>query len=274
MNVLGVEVPVLVALGLVAIIGMALGYLIRALLSKDFVQNVLARAALIKTYWKFVLPYSLVVGIAYVVTILYTPDAYTDLAINVLGQVSALIFAIFVGWYAFLQVMESKIEKLGEKAHDHFQEGSYRRARELYEQVYVAHPKNFTNLAELLELYLIIEDEGDFDAKFPYLKEAAMEDDEILVTHYLRVAQALLKQDLGTGKKEIGEAIEFVATHPRALPMFTWQFKELRESDIYERLEGEPKVTLDNFLSYLNRGLEEKQKTRFEGGDYKLEKED
>jgi hypothetical protein len=62
------------------------------------------KAPLIKKYWYFVAPFSLITGILFVAIFRYASDARMDMYISALGQVATLIFAIFAGYLAFLQL--------------------------------------------------------------------------------------------------------------------------------------------------------------------------
>jgi hypothetical protein len=71
------------------------------------------RAPIIKKYWQFIIPYIILNMAAYTVVALYF---YNDINFNILGQVSAMTLAIFVGYIAFSEFGESKFEKLVESA--------------------------------------------------------------------------------------------------------------------------------------------------------------
>jgi tetratricopeptide (TPR) repeat protein len=250
----------------------ALGALfLQRLFSNQMLRKLKLKASLVKAYWRFVIIFVLFATLLYLGVFLFSSEKYLSICLAFVGQVLALIFAIFVGWYAFIQVTEGRIEKSGEQAHVYFKEGSYKRARELYEKIFLIAPKNFSNLTELQELNLITGNNSGFVDKEKKLEEAAIEDDEFLVIFYLQIMNLLLKQDLGNAESKIDECLAFSTQNPRALSQLAWSFTELKTSEAYKKLKGDPKKIADNFINYLSNTLNEEQRKKFEEGDYRGE---
>src|SRR3989338_4428724 len=159
---------------------------------KDFCS----RAPLLKKYWLFVAIFCLLAVLAYYFVLKYSPSGKIDNYIQILGQTLTLIFAIFVGYYAFLQVMESRVENLRQHAFGYFKKKLYQRAILMHEQIYSINPKDIVTLGNLLELYLITQNYEKFNLKLPLFKRLVVEEKEQLEFYYFITAQFLLKQYL------------------------------------------------------------------------------
>ena len=84
---------------------------------KILIKRFRERAPIIKKYWLFVAPYVLLEILAYLVVGLYFNNGVNDeVNYTLIGQISATIFAIFVGYIAFSEFGESKFDKLVESA--------------------------------------------------------------------------------------------------------------------------------------------------------------
>ncbi len=213
--------------------------------------------------------FCLLVFVAYVLTFYYVPGQYLDSAVNTVGQIATLTFAIFVGWVAFIQVAEFRLEKQKTSAHDYFSEGSHKRARELYESVYYADPKDFINLAELMELYVITQNDR-FEKHVDALEDCTLEEDEILIVYYLKIARHLLKSDIGSARGQLKECLDFIKSNRRSLSQFGWSFEELKGSEQYLQLGGDSKKILDNLIAHLSRSMSPEDMLKFEGGNFEL----
>jgi tetratricopeptide (TPR) repeat protein len=187
---------------------------------------------------------------------------------SILGQILTLIFAIFVGYFAFLQVVEGRLDKLEERAYFELKQRSYRRATQYYEEAYIINPKDSSVLSNLLELYLILEDYNNFDEKINQLQRISIEEKEKVALLYLQVAEFLLKQHLHEAKEEIKKLVQFIEKHPMALNHFNWNFSDIQDSEVYKRINGESKTIFDNLIKYVSRKLSNEQKNNFEKGNY------
>lgn len=240
---------------------------------KKLIRSFFNKAPLIKKYWIFVVPFILVSIIVYTLVIYLSPKESLGNNLTILNQATTLIFAIFVGYFAFQQVIEYRLDKLKEQANLYFKQPSYLRAIQYYEEAYAIDPKDFSLLAELLEVYLCIGEFKKFDEKIGRLEKLIVEDYEKSTVAYLKVCEHLLKQDLGSVKTELKSYIDLVQKNPEVLERFRWDFSDICKCDSYKNLEGDVKAIFDNLVSYLNKKLDEDKKKRYENGDYILKEE-
>lgn len=241
----------------------------------DAVKNffIFSKVPLLKKYWLFVIPFSFLSISAYIFMIKSFPHENLNNNISLLNQATTLIFAIFAGYFAFQQVVENRLERLKEQGHNYFKQNSYKRAIQYYEQALAINSKDFSVLAELLELYLVIQDDKRFNERIAILEKIVMEDYERTTVYYLKIAKLLFKQELGTAKKELKEYISLVKKKPSALVHFSWDFSDIRKSEVYQKLDGETKTIFENFINYLNKSLDESNKELFEESNFTLKEE-
>ena len=202
---------------------------------------------------------------AYVFIFKFTEEAHHELYVNILGQTSTLVFAIFVGWYAFIEVVRSQAEKMSEKAHGYYIGGYHKRAATFFENSFNSNPHDFNNLCELLELYIISNDERGVSSKMPYLEKIAVEDNEKLIVLFLKTAHLLLKEDLGSANLLIRETINYITRDGHHNPILNWSFKEITNSKRYKRLadDAEAKQKMNNFIKFLGNEMSEEEKRIF-----------
>ena len=230
---------------------------------KDFFN----KTTLIKKYWKFVISFVVIGILSGTIIYFYTENVVGNLMLLI--QIFTLIFAIFVGYFAFQQVAENRLDKLEEKGYMHLQKQEYLRAIKSYEEAFLIAPKDFNILSNLLECYLIIQDNKNFNEKKELIEKIIIEDREKIIFCYLKSANFLLKQDLGKARKEMKECMEFIKSSSFSFyPL--WNFRDIKNSELYKDLKGESKKILDNFINYLQGILNAEQKTKFEKGSYTL----
>ncbi|PJE76724.1 hypothetical protein COV05_03080 [Candidatus Uhrbacteria bacterium CG10_big_fil_rev_8_21_14_0_10_48_16] len=258
------------ALLLVLAVGVALGAALKAPGKKLFLRF-FAQLLIVKGYWKFVLPFFLFSVLAYFMVLNYAEEFLIDRYISILSHFVTLVFAIFVGYFAFLQVAENRLEKFKEEGLRHISQKSWARAKKYYEKIYVIDPTDFGSLANLLEVYLMLSDYNSFNEKISHLEKEVEDKQDKIIIYYLKVAKPLLQQDLGTAKSELGDCISFIKDNPELLVKFSWNFGDIKQSDVYKGLDGESKKIFDNFVQYLTRSLGEENKAKFEKADYVLE---
>jgi len=256
------------------IISIFVGAVLTLVLQKKFkiIKNYyISKAPLIKKYWLFVIPFIFISIIAYVLIIYFSPTNQLNNNISILNQATTLIFAVFAGYFAFQQVVENRFDKLKEQGLIYFKNQSYLRAIQYYEEAYLINSKDFSLLAELLELYLAIQDYQKFDNKITYLERLQIEDYEQSTLYYLKIAKYLFKQDLGSTKTDLKKYLKLVKEEPSTLIHFSWDFQDIKKSEPYNKLDGEVKIIFDNFIIYLSKKLDEIKKKRFEDFDFILE---
>lgn len=224
-------------------------------------------APTIRKYWVFVIIFSVLVITSYIFIFIKSPNNnWLNTNLTVLGQISALVFAIFVGYFAFLQVVENRIGKLKEEGFRYFKEKAYSRAIKNYEEIHSIDAKNFNNLAELLELYLIQKDFEKFNKKILLLEEDILDKRDNLIFLYLQIIAELIKEHIAEGKEKILLMIEFQKKNRDT--RINWDFSDIKMCPAYNTLTGDTKKYFDNTVKYLTVGMGEEEKTKFENGDY------
>lgn len=233
-------------------------------------DRITSQAPLIKKYWLFVITFILISFTSYWIIINYSPSDKVDRYLSILNTWETIIFAIFIGYFAFTQLVESRVDKLQEQAYSYLRSKSYKRSITFYEQLYSINPKDPNFLPNLLEVYLLNKQYDKFSQKLPRLSGILIEDRDKYVLFYLIALRYLLEQNLGTAKESIYESIAYSKDHVDSLESFSWDFSDLCNSDIYNRLTGEAKTLLDNFIKFLGRRLTEEEKNKFLAGNYTL----
>ncbi len=247
---------------LVFILGLSLMYLFLKCLPKG--RKKLAEITiLIKSYWKISIIILILSIILHILNYLYSPNNIKQLFFEAINFYSGLMFAIFVGYFAFSQLQLNRLDKLVEEAYDELRSQSYARAEKLYKEALLIEPFNYTVVCNLTELSLFVKDNELFDDMIYRLEKCIIEDEEKLVCFYLRIAKALLKQDLGLAKIQISEMVKYIINNPNALVTFKWDFRDMQKSEAYKQINGESKEIFDTLIKYLQKDLPEEDKQKF-----------
>lgn len=249
--------------------GVVLGSLNRKRIN-NVLESFFSKASLIKKYWFFVVPFTILSIIAYILTFALSSQQNLGNNISTLNQATTLTFAIFAGYFAFQQVVEHRLDKLKEQGRLYFKQSSYKRALQSYEQALSIDSKDYSTIAELLEIYLAIQDFQKFDEKLPLMKDVILEDYERITLYYLKITKFLLKQDIGSGKGELEGLLSFIEEKPSALVHFSWDFSDIQKTDVFKKLDGESKNILQNLIKYLLKQLNDDEKKQFEEGNFSL----
>lgn len=238
---------------------------------KKLCRDFISKAPIIRKYWSFVIPFSLILGIIYFLIFKYVAQSDISNYLSLVGQIAALVFAIFVGYFAFLQLVESRVTNLKQKGYEYFKKRAYTRAIGIYEQVISIDTKDFYNFAELLELYLIQKDFVSFDEKIKLLEGNALDKKDYLMLFYLKISKDLLREHLAEAKEQITKLVDFKKKDPSIL--VSWDFTDIQNSPPYIALPagGEAKTIFVNLIQYLTPSMEEGNRDRFEGGNYSLQ---
>lgn len=248
------------------ILGVLLTILLRRKVNELY-KSFVSVTPVIRKYWVFIIVFCLLVLAPYILIFIKSPNNdWLDTNLTVLGQISALIFAIFVGYFAFLQVVENRIGKLKEEGFRYFKEKAYSRAIKIYEEVYSIDIRNFNNLAELLELYLIQKDFEKFNRKITLLEKGILDKRDKLILFYLQIMAELLKEHISEAKEKILITTEFQKQNRDV--RISWDFSDIKMCPAYSLLAGDTKKYFDNTIKYLTALLNEEERTKFESGDY------
>lgn len=253
---------------------LVLGFLLALLIAQKGInaacRDFLYKASLLKEYWKFVIPFSILGISSYLCIFSFVPSRHLSDAVNVLNFALASIFAIFVGYFSFLQVLENRFDKFKNAGRDFLKRRQYLRAIQCYEKAHQISPKDADVLGDLLEVYLIISKNEKFQKLLPTYEKNIIEDRERIIYRYLIVVELLLRQYLKDACEKLKECVEFIRSRPTSPFPLLWDFGDLKNSEVFKRLSGESKKIFENFLAYLSDKLDVEKKKRFEGNDFLL----
>lgn len=254
---------------IILVVGVLIGLLARNYIKRSF-SNFFTKAFLLKGYWKFVIPFFVLVVVGYYLVVKYADQTDLQTYLSILGTMSGLVFAIFIGYYAFLQVLENRQEKFIQQAFQFLRDDYLERAREYFEKAYLIDTKDFGILATLLELHLMLKEWAKFNDRITLLEKEIIEDKERLLVFYLKAAKNLLQQDLGNAKTEIAALVSFIRDNADVLNRLSWNFGDLRDAKVTQALTGDPKQIFLNLCDYLQRSLPEQKREAFESGTYEI----
>jgi hypothetical protein len=226
------------------------------------------KARTIRQYWLMVFAVLLIAVAGYIIAhYLWNENLVVlDIVLNVWGQIITLLFAIMVGYIAFLQMIEGRFDKLIEVGRERFGKPEYYRARIAFREACSIKPNDFDALSELTELYLVSGDE-EFTEALERLEKLAVEPREKITSAYLVATQHLLREDIGTARTAVAELVKRRQIAPQS---FSWNFKELRKSERYGNVKNGGKQMLDSLINYLSHNLSPDKVIQFESGDYGL----
>jgi len=232
------------------------------------------RPPVIKKYWYFVAPFSFSLIILYSgLFFLIEDNVKIELYINVLNQFSTLVFAIFIGYFSFLQVIENRADKLKNEAHNYLHPSikDYARAVKNFEDIVAIEPNDFYNLANLLETYLIQKDFQSFHVRMDHLKKCIFTPKDNLVYYYVMILYFLLKGHHDDADLYVNELIQYTKANSEIT--MNWNFGDFKSSDTYSnslKTESDGRRKFDNLLKYITKTMSAEDRAIFEAGDYIL----
>lgn len=250
------------------ILGGVLVILLRPL-AKLLVAKFKGRPPLIKRYWTYVVPLLLVTTIAYILVGIY---ARNEIAFGLVGQMSGLILAVFVGFIAFSEFGESKFDKLKEAGNASLPRDELSTAMLYFEEAHAIKPKEVNVLGNLLEMYVILGFYDKFDGKIKYYEKNVIEDADKLAVHYLRSLRYLFEQRIGDAEQHIALCVNHVKEKPKVRRQFTWRNRELKNSDAFKKLQSSTRKLIDNTFAFLKQELSNEDDEKFKSGNYELSK--
>lgn len=230
----------------------------------NFYQKFNKKSPIIRKYWSFVIIFFLTLGIIYwFVLTSYLSSENIQRCLDIVGQIATLIFATFVGYFAFLQLVEARIETLKKDGIAYLRDGQYIRAIKKYEEAYSIDGKDFDSLANLTEVYLIVKDFESYENKIIFLEKIALDKKDHLVCKYLIIASYLLRQRLSDADNEIKKLVVYKEKNPSMT--VTWDFRDVKNGDTYKELKegSEAKKKFDEMVGYLTNRLSPEDKTKF-----------
>lgn len=248
----------------VLVVGLLLGPIFKKVVL-DRVIGFFFRRPVIKDYWLFVFPFVVIAVLAYVFLPKYLPE---DHQYELLGFGFSMIFAIFIGYFAFLQVVEARVDKLIEYAHGRLRQKELIRAAELFEQVLRINRKDVLNGLNLAECYMVLGLESDVDRVLKGIERFIKENRELMLAGYIKAGGYLLKGHLHEATEEIQKIILLFKDRKESIG---WDFRDLQNCNRFVNLTGDAKKFFDNLIRYLLCQLSDVDRQRYEAGDYRLD---
>lgn len=229
---------------------------------------------LVRKYWSFVVPFLVILGISYLYIYNKSSHENIDVNLSILNNWATIIFAVFVGWYAFRQLGEMRLEKLKEAANNYNLMNMPLRALEAYKEAYSINPKDPFVLSDLLELFLITRNFNGFDEKIGFLEKDSIELNDKrgqIICFYLNALSGFLKGHMNETREKIKKCVDFIAENSNSSVSLSWTFKTLKDSDTYKKIPNNPdKQLFNNFMSYLEGTMPLENRTKFEEHNYYL----
>jgi tetratricopeptide (TPR) repeat protein len=253
------------------LIGASVGALATAfilLFGIDIVKRFLKNTRLIRNYWIFIIIF--VSGSTAIYWIILSSSTFTDknLAISIANQASGLIFAIFTGYFAFSQVMESRFEKYDSDGLGYLTNSDYTEAIKAWEQALSIKRKNPTTLGNLLEVYAIKGDYDKIEERIEMLKRITPPERQE-IPFIILTAMYLFKGYLNDANDSIEETIRIIQAKNRPYHS-RWEFNNLKRSPRYQALQGDTKKLFDNYAAFVLAEMTEDNRNKFVSGDYLL----
>lgn len=269
-----INIPSLV-IGLIigAIVIIVLFSIIKLKKVKEFFINLKYQANGLKRYWIFVIPFILLY-ITTLVLVLYSSAPQDILnTISNLTQIFILTFAVFVGYFAFLENSENQFEKIKAEAINLGRSGKLLKAKKYYIKANRINSKEQVVLLNLIEILILIDDntEAKRFIKFAeqlFEKDDCIDDGDRTKLLFLKALLSIFNENSRTAD----DAIEkLVAVAKEIEHKDIWGYQEIQKSSKFADLKGEAKVKLNNLIFYLEEKLDPEQKKAFEAGtDYSL----
>ena len=228
------------------------------------------RALFIKQYWQFSIFFVCLAIAAYIGIFYFFSGDNLSTAISVLNAALTIIFAIFVGYYAFMQVAEIRVNRNREEADRYLNEQNYFRAALKYEELFRMNPNDYHCLSNLLEIKLIDSQDEFFQMNIDELQKTVVEPSENITCYFLKIAKELFLQRIGDAKTQIKLLTQYVSKNPEALSNHRWSYSDVSRSKRFQELAGETKDIFETLIKYLQNRLNEKEKEAFENNDYAL----
>lgn len=228
------------------------------------------RAFFIKHYWQFSISFVCLSIAAYIFIFTFFAEKDLNIAVSVVNTALTIIFAVFVGYYAFMQVAEIRVNRNREEADRYLNEKNYFRAALKYEELFIMNPNDYHSLSNLLEIKLIDGKDEYFQLHIDELQKSVIEPSENITCFFLKIAKELFLQRIGDAKIQIHFLIKFVNENPNALSNHRWSYNDVSSSKRFQDLTGEALEIFQNVIKFLENKLKGDEKEAFEKEDYAL----
>ncbi len=227
------------------------------------------KAPVLRRYWIVTAVFWGVILVGYIAIWKFSAPAVRADLLSIIGSLSAIGFASYVGYFAFAQMEEGRSEKLKENGYANIRAKSYGRAADFYEKALASAPADFQAASDLLELYVISGEKTKFTQLYPRAERMAVDARERLVLCYINAANELFLRHLVEAGQAITACVQIVRDE-MAGRSITWNFEDLRSSPACTGLQGEAKQILDNLIKYLGGKMTPEHKALFESGNHLL----
>lgn len=264
---------------LILLIGLGLGVVFKDLFLKIF-RKIKSFWVVVPGFWWTVLILIILSTVSYVVIFqLSINEISLDRNISMANTIITLVFAIFIGYYAFLQVAENRAERNLEQGKNLLSQNSpqFVKAMYYYELAMKFKLNDFSSVAELLEIYLANNETEKFTDLFKKIQnkkyQSIIDKYDNLIIFYLKIAKECFEGNVSKAKNIISEAIKYVQHNPNSINPTLWNFRELKTSEPYKNLEvnSDRKKYIDNFILFITNQLDQSKKERFINGDFRLD---
>lgn len=185
------------------------------------------------------------------------------------------IIAIFFG---LRQLVENRYDKLIQQGYNYLKDKKYSNAIKIWNEALAIKKENST-LHNLAEALLLSGDFNEFDrlmkllAKKRWREKLFNENKDKILINILQAVRQLIVENIGKGKEYLSASIS-ISKKSEDKIMLNWDFKDLKNSDIYKKLTNDcdAKKIIDNCVAYFSHQLQESDKFLFETGNYTLKK--
>jgi len=197
--------------------------------------------------------------------------------INVVIQGATFLFAVIAVYFAFRQLIESRLDKLKTNAYGYLKTKNYEKAIQLWKEAFYI-KEEFDTFANLLEAYLITKSYKEFDEEIENLKKIGLIEKlvngyrESIIFLFLKITRHLLTENIGNAKPYLENIINLIKEKNLTLErgFLMWDFSDLKQSEAYTNLKGESIKILDNLIRYLTDSMNFEERKSFEEGNYSL----
>lgn len=234
---------------------------------KLFFANLKYQATGLKQYWIFAIPFSIIYFIV-CVYIIFSGD-YKDSVLSTISnstQIFILIFAVFVGYFAFLQASEGQFDKIKKEAGKiSGGNGKLTKAKRLYIKAFKINNKESEVLLNLIEVLILLDKRQEVanyikNADLLFEKDECTEDDDRADLLFLKALFSIFTENPSVADQKINELIVFINNKGIGI---NWNYKQIKASTKYSNLASDLKTKLDNLLFYLDGKLDVEQEKAF-----------
>lgn len=226
------------------------------------------RAPIIKRYWHFVIPFSMLTTLAYVLVYFFSNN---EISFGLVGQISTLVLAIFAGYIAFSEFGESKYHRLLEEGMSASSNRAPKTALTKYKEAHSLKPNEPLVLGNLLEILLMLKMYDEFDIKIERYKKIIIEKSDELIYMYLLGLRYLVREHNGEAKEPIADAVKFIIENPDTRDLFNWSNDPLINSEIFQKLGVSSQKIIINYFAFLQNSLNSAEEKLFIQGSYEMD---